>query len=142
MLRSVDVLLIIFLLALKLLLQRRALPFQTSCLFWVELVAIGLKPLANIIDLLIEIFEVGLARSELTLQFAGSLLALCRGDDRGTNVKYTDFGGCSSGSRRRLSAYRRRADQARRSQRGRKKHLIHSSLLIVRKRLALPYYAN
>src|SRR4030095_6080775 len=119
------------------------LALQTASLFGTQFAFIRLEALPNIADLLIEIFELGLARRELPLQFGRTLLAFRGGDNGLANIQYAHLGGdCSPCCRGRLRAESCNADQARRCQRGRTQHLIHSSLLVSGSAARFPFNAN
>src|SRR5262249_50628262 len=100
--------------------ERFALPLEARALLGAELVTVGLQSLTNVIDLLVKVLKVGLASSELSLQFVRGLFAFRGGDDGLAHVEDANFGG---GRRthgwRRLRSEGGSTGKARRGERGR-----------------------
>src|SRR5262249_24053870 len=91
----------------------------------------GLQALADVVDLLVQVFQLGLVRRKLGLQFGGSLLAFRCGDDRPAHINHAHLAPCSS-SRRRLRADGGRAQYAQARQSGATNQIarIHCFLLV------------
>src|SRR5690242_5709801 len=98
-LRGVDVFLIFRVHAIEALRKPLALLPQTSFFFLAQLAAAAGKPRLQVIDLLVEVFDLGLAGSKLRLQFRGSHLALRRGNDRLANADDADLSRCGRARR-------------------------------------------
>src|SRR6202521_4921340 len=90
-LRRVHVFLILILLALQLPRQKFTLLLQTRGLIWAELPFAGSKALPNVVDLLVEVLQIRLARSKLRLQFRGRQLPFRRCDDGLADVDDTNL---------------------------------------------------
>ena len=93
-LRGVHIFLVFGVHAIEPLRQPLALLSQAGFFFLTQLVRAGLKTLLQIIDLLVQILDLVLARSKLRLQLRGSQLALRRGNDGLANADNADLAYC------------------------------------------------
>ena len=102
-LRRVYVFLVFVLFPLELPRQLFAFALQTRFLFIAELTAAGVHALAQIVDLLVQPFQLALARRKLRLQFRAGLLALGRAGNR---LAHIDDAELRAGGRTRRGALR------------------------------------